>query len=92
VQFLGRPARFPLEPFLLGGVLRCPVSLVLCLRMGPSRYRTVLRPLSDGSPRPRAERDKHARELLERYALLLESECVRAPYQWFNFYEFWGRP
>jgi predicted LPLAT superfamily acyltransferase len=89
VQFLGRPAWFPLAPFLLSGVLRCPVLLALCLRTGDARYRTVLRPLGDGVGVARAEREKRARELLEAYTAQLEFFCHRAPLQWFNFYEFW---
>jgi predicted LPLAT superfamily acyltransferase len=89
VQFLGRPAAFPLAPFLLAGVLGCPVLLALCLRIGDGRYRTVLRSLGDAGRVPRDERDKRARELLERYTAQLESFCLAAPLQWFNFYEFW---
>jgi predicted LPLAT superfamily acyltransferase len=39
---------------------------------------------------PRAEREKYARELLERYVRLLEQGCQEHPFQWFNFYDFWG--
>jgi predicted LPLAT superfamily acyltransferase len=88
-SFLGRPARFPLGPFLLAGTLGCPVLLALCLRIGPGLYETVLRPLGDGARVARPEREKRARELLERYVNLLESFCQRHPHQWFNFYEFW---
>jgi len=34
--------------------------------------------------------DRGARELLAGYATLLESACTRLPFQWFNFYDFWG--
>jgi predicted LPLAT superfamily acyltransferase len=88
-SFLGRPARFPLGPFLLAGVLGCPVLLTLCLRTGDARYRTVVTPFTQGRFAPRAEREKCARELLETYARSLEEACLRAPRQWFNFYEFW---
>jgi predicted LPLAT superfamily acyltransferase len=87
--FLGRPARFPLGPFLLAGALGCPVLMALCLRREAGRYETVLRPLGDGARPARGEREKQARELLERYVGLLESFCQDHPYQWFNFYPFW---
>jgi predicted LPLAT superfamily acyltransferase len=90
VGFLGQPAAFPLGPFLLAGVLECPVLFALCVCTGPARYDTVLRPIGDAAKVPRSEREKRARELLERYAALLESTCTRLPYQWFNFYDFWG--
>jgi predicted LPLAT superfamily acyltransferase len=88
-SFLGRPARFPLGPFLLAGLLGCPVVLSLCLRTGDGRYETVVKPLTQGEVVPRAEREKRARELLEAYARSLEEACCRAPHQWFNFYDFW---
>jgi predicted LPLAT superfamily acyltransferase len=88
-SFLGRPARFPLGPFLLAGLLGCPVLLSLCLRTGDARYETVVKPLTHGERVPRAEREKRARELLEAYARSLEEACCRAPRQWFNFYDFW---
>jgi predicted LPLAT superfamily acyltransferase len=88
--FLGHPARFPLGPFLLAGVLECPVLFALCVCTGPARYDTVLRPIGDAARVPRGEREKRAKELLERYAALLESTCTRLPFQWFNFYDFWG--
>jgi predicted LPLAT superfamily acyltransferase len=88
-SFLGRPARFPLGPFLLAGLLGCPVVLSLCLRTGDARYETVVKPLTLGEVVPRAEREKRARELLEAYARSLEEACCRAPGQWFNFYDFW---
>jgi predicted LPLAT superfamily acyltransferase len=88
-SFLGRPARFPLGPFLLAGLLGCPVLLTLCLRTDDARYQTVVKPLTPGQVVPRAEREKCAGELLEAYARMLEEACCRAPRQWFNFYEFW---
>jgi predicted LPLAT superfamily acyltransferase len=89
VDFLGRSARFPMGPFLLAGVLGCPVYLALCLRVGPDRYRTLMRPLAPAGRVPRGEREKHAQELLARYAGLLERTCLEHPLQWFNFYDFW---
>jgi predicted LPLAT superfamily acyltransferase len=89
-SFLGHPAPFPLGPFLLAGVLECPVLFALCVCTGPARYETVLRPIGEAARVPRGEREKRARELLARYAALLESTCIRLPFQWFNFYDFWG--
>ena len=88
-SFLGQPAIFPLSPFLLAGLLGCPILLSLCLRTGDARYETVVKPLTDGEVVPRAEREKRAQELLAAYARSLEEACCRAPRQWFNFYDFW---
>jgi predicted LPLAT superfamily acyltransferase len=89
-SFLGAPATFPLGPFLLAGLLGCPVLLSLCLRTGDARYETVVKVLSEGERVPRGQREKRARELLEAYVRTLEQACCRAPLQWFNLYDFWG--
>ena len=89
-SFLGHPARFPLGPFLLSGLLGCPILLSLCLRTGPSTYQALALPFADGGVVPRAERAKRAQELVETYTRLLEEHCLRAPYQWFNFFDFWA--
>jgi predicted LPLAT superfamily acyltransferase len=89
VPFLGRDARFPLGPFLLQGVLGCPLFLTMCVRTGPGRYAASTQPFVQAGVAPRRDREKHAEELARRYAASLEEWCVRAPYQWFNFFEFW---
>ena len=35
------------------------------------------------------ERDKRIRELAAAYASRLEHYCIAAPYQWFNFFDYW---
>jgi len=88
-SFLGRDARFPLGAFRLATVLGCPVYFALCVRSGDARYTAMLRPISSGERSARADREKGARLLLERYVALLEEICERHPYQWFNFFDFW---
>jgi predicted LPLAT superfamily acyltransferase len=89
VPFLGRPAMFPLSPFLLGGVLGCPLLASLCVRTGAATYQTVVRTLWEGGRVPGAERERVAREVQARYVQLLEEQCVETPYEWFNLYDFW---
>jgi predicted LPLAT superfamily acyltransferase len=89
VEFLGREARFPLGPFLLAGVLGCPVYLAFCLHTGDARYTTVMRPLAAPGRVRRPAREAWARELLGRYVERIEETCRRHPYQWFNFFDFW---
>jgi predicted LPLAT superfamily acyltransferase len=89
VTFLGRRARFPLGPFLLQGVLGCPIVLTGCFRTAGGRYRAVAIPFAPAGVVPRSERRKQAEELAQRYAGVLEQWCLRTPYQWFNFFEFW---
>jgi predicted LPLAT superfamily acyltransferase len=89
VRFFGGDARFPIGPFLLAGVLGCPVYLAWCARTGDARYRTVLRPLAPAQRVRRPERAAWARELMGRYAERIEETCRHYPFQWFNFFDFW---
>jgi predicted LPLAT superfamily acyltransferase len=97
VPFFGVEAPFPQGPFLLAGVLACPVLLIVGLRGGRDRYDVFVEPLADAIPQlegavpiaPRL-RTERIRDLVATYARRLEAFCLRAPYQWFNFYDFWG--
>ena len=89
VTFLGRRARFPLGPFLLQTVIGCPMILTGCVRTGPARYRASAIPFAAEGAVLRSDRRKSAEELAQRYAHALEQSCLSAPYQWFNFFDFW---
>ncbi len=89
VSFLGRQARFPLGPFLLQAVLDCPMVLTGCFRTGAGRYRASAVPFASAGAVSRNDRRKYSEELAQRYAHALEQSCMRTPYQWFNFFEFW---
>ncbi len=88
VDFLGATALFPQGPWLLAGLLGCPVNLLSCTRHG-ARYRVALERLSDGMEWTRATRQARIAEMAQRYADRLAAHCRLAPLQWFNFYPFW---
>lgn len=92
VPFLGEPAAFPDSPYLLAGLLGCPLFFMVALRAGPYRYRVEAEVLAEQTRLPREERTKRVRELAAAYASRLERHCLRDPYQWFNFYDFWRPP
>jgi predicted LPLAT superfamily acyltransferase len=89
VPFLGAPARFPLGPWLLAAVLGCPTALFFGLYLGGARYEVALEAFSPGERVPREAREAAATRSLERYVARLEHYARRAPYNWFNFYDFW---
>jgi predicted LPLAT superfamily acyltransferase len=88
VDFLGAPALFAQGPFILAALLECPVYLFFCLKEQDG-YRIYLERFADRVAIPRAEREARLRELAQQYARRLEAYCLRAPYQWFNFYSYW---
>jgi predicted LPLAT superfamily acyltransferase len=89
VPFLGAPAAFPQGPFILAHALQCPVLLMLALRRGTS-YEVVAELLAEQAVLPRGEREGRLHQLIAAYARRLEAHCLSAPFQWFNFYDFWA--
>jgi predicted LPLAT superfamily acyltransferase len=90
VEFLGAPARFPLGPLLAAGLLGAPVVLFFGLYRGGRRYEIHLEPFADSIALDARSRDASVRPWVERYARRLEHHCRAAPYNWFNFYDFWA--
>ncbi|MEZ5440255.1 MAG: acyltransferase [Lysobacterales bacterium] len=88
-QFLGRPAPFPSAPMLIASSLHIPVVLCFGLYRGGRRYDLHFELFSPGLRIPRAGRAAMLAELLQRYADRLEHHVRLAPYNWFNFYDFW---
>ncbi|MGO2450586.1 LpxL/LpxP family acyltransferase [Pseudomonas taetrolens] len=88
VNFLGHPAPFPQGPWLLAGLLKCPVNLLFCLKH-EGRYRVTLEPFADAVQWRRSDREQVIAEWATRYAERLGHYCLEAPQQWFNFYPFW---
>jgi predicted LPLAT superfamily acyltransferase len=88
--FLGAPARFPTGPFRIAAMLRRPVVLMLGIYGGGRRYDIYFEPISDLSGVERAQRDHAVEEALRKYVGRLEHYCRLAPYNWFNFYDYWA--
>jgi predicted LPLAT superfamily acyltransferase len=89
VPFLGGTARLPVGPFRIAAVLRRPVIFMVGLYLGTNRYVVHFEPLADFSETPREQRGAAIEAAIARYAVLLESHCRSAPYNWFNFFDFW---
>jgi len=87
-KFLGDMAPFPVGPYILASLLRCPVYLLFSLRAGQvSEIHFEL--FRESIYLPREGRDEALAGLVADYARRLEFFCLRAPLQWFNFYDFW---
>jgi predicted LPLAT superfamily acyltransferase len=88
VDFLGAPAAFPTGPARLAGLLRPPVVLMVGLFRGGNRYEIHFERLAGataGAPDPSA-----TSRLIACYVARLEHYCRMAPYNWFNFFDFWA--
>ena len=91
VNFLDHAAAFPQGPWLLAGLLRCPVNLMCCLKV-EGRYRIYLEPFLQNPTWERSQRDATIQTWVQRYADRLAEQCLLAPLQWFNFYAYWQPP
>lgn len=88
-DFLGAPAPLPVGPWLLAAALKVPVLLCFGLYLGGNRYRLVFEPFAERVTIPRDGRGPALDALLARYAARLEHYVRVAPYNWFNFHDFW---
>jgi predicted LPLAT superfamily acyltransferase len=90
VAMLGGSVELPQAPVLLAGMLGCPLMLMVALRDGPGRYRVFAETLAESVKLPHREREAAVERILAVYASRLEHYCIQAPYQWFNFFDYWG--
>jgi predicted LPLAT superfamily acyltransferase len=87
-KFLGEMAPFPVGPYVLASLLRCRIYLLFSLRAGQtSEIHFEL--FRESICLPRKGREEALTGLAGEYASRLEYFCLRAPLQWFNFYDFW---
>lgn len=91
-DFLGAPAAFPSGPLRVAAILRRPVFFMTGLYLGGNRYRLHFDPLADFSHLGPGETAAAVARAQARYVALLAHYCRLAPYNWFNFFDFWQRP
>ena len=91
-DFLGEPAELPLGPFRMAAILRRPVLFMTGLYRGGNRYDIHFEALADFSKVPPRGRTLAVQAAMARYAVLLAYYCRSAPYNWFNFFDFWHAP
>jgi predicted LPLAT superfamily acyltransferase len=84
------PANYPIGPYVLANLLGCPVYLLHCYRMH-SDYHLGLEKFAEKVQLPRGQRDQACAKLAQQFSQALEKQIVKAPLQWFNFFDFWGQ-
>jgi predicted LPLAT superfamily acyltransferase len=88
VDFLGAPAAFPTGPARLAALLRPSVVLMVGLYRGGNRYEIHFERLA--APALARLGPEDTTRLMASYVARLEHYCREAPYNWFNFFDFWG--
>ena len=90
LPFLGKPAAFPIGPYVLAAALGCPLFAMACTHAGDG-YRVQFEKFCDRVQLPRARRDSALTAEATRYAAWLEAQLRHAPLDWFNFFPFWDQ-
>jgi predicted LPLAT superfamily acyltransferase len=88
VRFLGHAAPFPVGPYVLASLLKCPLYMMACVREGDG-HAVIFERLAERVALPRGRRSAALAEYAAQFAGRLEALLVRSPYDWFNFFPFW---
>jgi predicted LPLAT superfamily acyltransferase len=89
VDFLGRPAEFPTAPWQIAAALHVPIVLCVGLYRGGNRYDLHFEMLTEQLQIDRKHRPQQLHEVVQDFANRLVALLRVAPYNWFNFYDFW---
>lgn len=90
-QFLGEATQFPAGAMIMALTLKVPVVLFYGLYLGGNRYEIHFELLTEAPDVSRAERQAFVQEMTCRYASRLEYYARKAPFNWFNFYDYWHK-
>ncbi len=87
--FLGAPAAFPRGPFQVAVLLQRPVVLMIGLYRGGNVYDVIFETLAEATETRARDGDARVDAMMRSYVARLEHYCREAPFNWFNFYDFW---
>lgn len=89
VPFLGSPTPFPTAAWELAAALHAPVVLCFGIYNGANRYDLHFELFAEEITHDRRNRQATMKHWIGRYAERLEAYVRNAPFNWFNFYDFW---
>lgn len=90
VDFLGDQAQLPASPWIMAGVLGVPVMIGFVLYRNGS-YDAFIEDFAVAVKLDRRNRMESAQTYAQCYAQRMEHHVRNAPYNWFNFYDFWAQ-
>jgi predicted LPLAT superfamily acyltransferase len=88
VDFYGAPAPLPIGPYLFAKTMQCPVKLMFSFRQQEKVHFEII-DFAEQIVIPRNTRQESIQILAQQFAEHLQQQSALAPYQWFNFYDFW---
>ncbi|TJY58300.1 lipid A biosynthesis acyltransferase [Sinimarinibacterium sp. CAU 1509] len=90
VELFGATAQLPLAPWVIASALKVPVVMGLGLYRGNGQYDAYIEGLAERVSLDRRDRAASAQAYAQAYANRLQAHLQSAPYNWANFYDFWG--
>ena len=88
--FLGAAAAFPRGPFRVAMLLQRPIVMMIGVYRGGRRYDVFFESLAEASATRPQNSEAWLDATMRRYVACLEKHCRAAPFNWFNFYDFWA--
>ena len=88
--FLGDDINLPTGPFALAVMLNVPVIGVFGIYTGDNNYEIHHSLLYDGQKVAGEQRRETVARLTQKYINTIEGIVKHFPYNWFNFYDYWG--
>lgn len=88
--FFGEKIKIPTGPFQLAMALKAPIVLFFGIYRGDNRYDIYFELLTLAADFPRHERQPAIQQLAQLYVNALEHRVKDSPFNWFNFYQYWG--
>jgi predicted LPLAT superfamily acyltransferase len=88
--FLGTQAAFPQGPFRVAILLQRPAVMMVGIYRGGRRYEVHFELLAEASEARPRDPASWLDGIMARYVARLEDHCRDAPFNWFNFYDFWA--
>lgn len=90
-QLLDATVAMPSAPFRLAAALHHPVMLIFGILRDDNTYDVCFEEFADDIVLgKRGERDQVLQQWMQRYADRLGQQIRSAPYNWFNFYDYWA--
>ena len=94
INFLGKEASFPYGVFLIPALMKVPVYFMFGLRSKLSifnpKQNVYIEKCHTDFNCPRSEREQRIIQCCGEFVARLEKYCILYPYQWYNFFDFWG--
>jgi predicted LPLAT superfamily acyltransferase len=88
--FMGKPAKFPVGPFIMAAKFGVPITLVFAVKESKNHYHFfACKPIEVKRARSKEETEAAIQIASDAYVKELEFMVKTYPTQWFNFYDFW---